>query len=287
MSPRARVRLAAFRPDAMQPDAIRPVATCTALALLALASSCSSGATTSERDPAVQDAVDRATAWLVRRDDSPHVYLFLGVIGRRFELGALDGMLERFDATLGRGPRTPDLLAARRILSAEHDFSTEGLALLTSEINRIHAPALYCDRLGLPLNYRQILKDASEAGGYPLTHVGLALIWMDALGCEPPVAQPARFRRNVIERMALLLDPADGLTDVEIEAAAFLHTLGRGDLVPEGFLAAVLAAQHEDGSWSHDTREEPQASDWHASCLALWYVLEATTAADAKRSVLP
>jgi hypothetical protein len=75
--------------------------------------------------------------------------------------------------------------------------------------------------------------------------------------------------------MAAGIVPDDRLDDTEIERAAFLYYMDRGDLVPSGFTASLLPAQNPDGGWPifwPDTQRG--GSHWHPTLLALWVLLE-------------
>ena len=237
-------------------------------------------------DARVGPATERAAAWLRARPiESPHEFLFLGVLHRRFGVPEFAGMLEGYDRAIAN-LRTPDLLAARRILARDQTAEEVRLELLGNAINRIHAPALFCDQREAPRGYKRLLRESAALGGYELTHVALALIWMEALGCELPFRAPEAFRESVVRSVADLLVPDDGIDDLEIVACAFLFTLGAGDRVGDAFVDAFLEAQRPDGSWAYDSVETGDEADWHATCLALWLLYELSVPEPEKRPVL-
>ena len=228
-------------------------------------------------------AIERAIAYLEPRIDNPHVCLFLGSMRRRFDLQAFADLPRKYDELLAGGGPSPDFLALRRILHPKNVCPPAILAMIVSEANRVLGPALYCDRGEYPPNYRGTLRGAVDEGGYALTHAGLALAFMEAYGCDPPVHDPRNFKDKVVTKMAALLDASDGTSDLEMESAAFLHLLGRGDLVPAGFVAAARAAQMPDGGWPGVS---VLASDWHATAVGLWLLLETSRGEEEKRSLV-
>jgi len=227
----------------------------------------------------LDQAIERAQALFDRGMDNLQVCLFLGAVRRRHGLEGFEEAASEYDRLRKEAQPVPDFRALRRILFPETTFERDEVPTLTDDVNRIFVPALYCDRFTAPLSYRRELIAAEKKGGYYLTHVGLALIFLESLGCESPFPDPAAFRERVCLRMAELLQPGDGVTDLELEAAAFLLTMGRHDLVDDVFLETTLRHQLPDGGWAF---ESPIASNWHASAMGLWTLLEVRNAGRAK-----
>jgi hypothetical protein len=85
------------------------------------------------------------------------------------------------------------------------------------------------------------------------------------------VELPAAFVENLYRANAALISAdATTVSDMKLEAAAFLHFAGQGARVDRTFVESVLLTQQRDGGWgkSGDTR-----SDWHATILALLLLL--------------
>ena len=226
-------------------------------------------------DP-VHAAIERARAFLAARPrDTTGSLLFLDLLHRRFGLEEFAGMLAEYDRLAAGMPRpAPDVLSSRRLLDAGTRIEPELLRRLVSKVNRITHPALHAREVPLPGRYANRLARAADAGGYELTHAGLALVWLAEHGRTDVVDEA--FVERVARDMAALLQPADGTSDLEIEAATFLHALSRGELVPTAFIDAVLDAQLPDGGWPADPAAPDEPND-HTSALALWLLLEAST----------
>jgi len=138
-------------------------------------------------------------------------------------------------------------------------------------INVLTIPALYCDQLPYPMSYASILEAGRLAGGYELTHVGMALRWIDENGCTSPM--DAGFEPTVAQDMAGLVDPSDGVTDLEMESTAFLMYMERRDLVHPEIFAAIAEAQRPNGGWSEDSADASLATSWHPTSMAIWSLL--------------
>jgi len=111
----------------------------------------------------------------------PYALLFLDVIYRRFDVMEFKDSLQRFDNELPNNPFIePTMKVFRRIGDNSNQPSPSDFieAKKQGELNLVVIPALYCDRLGLPSNYPQILEETAKKGEYNLTHVLLALIWL-------------------------------------------------------------------------------------------------------------
>jgi hypothetical protein len=152
----------------------------------------------------------------------------------------------------------------------DNPLRLEDMDAVTHPSDRLVVCALYCDRLGLsPSFFSEMLDKAADAGGYYLTHALLAVIWLREYGGD--LELPAAFVENLYGANAALISAdARTVSDVKLEAAAFLHFAGQGARVDRTFVESVLLTQQRDGGWgkSGDTR-----SDWHATILALLLLL--------------
>jgi hypothetical protein len=108
-----------------------------------------------------------------------------------------------------------------------------------------------------------------KKGGYELTHVAIAIRWLEENGCEPHL--PA-LRAEVADAIAAGVRSDPHVDDVELESAALLYYLGRPELVPADFPLSILPAQRGDGGWAA-LPDDPR-SDWHPTMFALWVLLE-------------
>jgi hypothetical protein len=103
-----------------------------------------------------------------------------------------------------------------------------------------------------------------------LTHALLATIWLQDNNCE--VSLPDNFTEYLYQSNAALAGNGVVITDIQLEAAAFLYEAGQGNLVNPAFVQNVIAAQLTDGGWSV-TQDTPGNMDWHPSVLALMILL--------------
>ena len=119
----------------------------------------------------------------------------------------------------------------------------------------------------LPDSYSSKLVEAAARGDYMLTHALLAWIWIQENSCE--VELPEGFTGNLYRANAALINNDSVVTDLELEAAAFLYLAGQHTLVSTAFAQRVIASQNGDGGWLL-TSDKPGNSDWHPTVLALF-----------------
>lgn len=202
----------------------------------------------------------------------PLAVLWLDVIYRRFGIVEFADALERYDQLLAGYPENarPLLRVFRRIGDHDNPLDTEDLVAVSSELDLITVPALYCDQLALPDDYSELLEIAAELGDYHLTHVLLALIWVQENGCE--LALPTGFVEDVYFATAGLINDDVVVKDLELEAAAFLYLAGQGTLVDSSFIETVVVNQNEDGGWAF-SGDDQSVSYWHSTILGLLLLL--------------
>ena len=220
--------------------------------------------------PDLSRAVARAIDFF-RDSREPYALLWLDVIYRRFGVAEFADALQRYDQVLAERPEQAPLLRVfRRIADHDNQLQAEDLQKVTNELDLITVPALYCDRLGLPDDYPATLEKAVSRGGYMLTHVLLALIWIHENGCE--VQLPEGFIEEVYHANAALINDDPVVNDLELEAAAFLYLAGQGALVNYAFVERVIAVQNDDGGWRYSS-DVPGESNWHPTILGLLLLL--------------
>lgn len=238
-------------------------------------------------EPDLHTAITKAIDFLEDRNE-PYALLWLDVIYRRFGITEFADALQSYDQLLTEQPEEASLLRVfRRIadydneLLQEEDFKAVSLS---SDIIIVHA--LYCDRLGLPVDYPRMLDREAREGGYHLTHVLLAWIWVQENGCE--LALPDGFIDELYRANAAIInnDPTT-VDDLKLEAAAFLYLAGQGDLVDDSFVERVIASQNGDGSWGHSSNDqEAEYLHWHSTILGLMLLLHVEFPADSYPPVL-
>lgn len=224
--------------------------------------------------PGVEDletAVARAIGFLSETRE-PQALLWLEQMHRRFGVAAFAGSLERFDELLGLQTReAPRLRLFRRIADPGNELQLADLESVSHPSDGIIVSALYCDRLELSESYAELLKRAVGAGGYYCTHALLAWVWIREFGGQ--LCVPAAFPDVLFDANAAIANRDQStVTDLKLEAAAFLHLAGEGARVDPAFIATVFRTQNEDGGWG-TTRAKPGVSDWHGTVLALLLLL--------------
>jgi hypothetical protein len=236
--------------------------------------------------PDMHTAITKAIGFLEDRRE-PYALLWLDVMYRRFGITEFADSLQRYDQVLTERPEEAPLLRVFRRM-ADYDNSLQSGDLqavsLPSDILIIHA--LYCDRRGLPLDYPKMLATEAGQGGYHLTHVLLALIWVQERGCE--LTLPEGFTDEVYSANAAIInsDPKT-VDDLKLEAAAFLYLAGQGDLVDDSFIDHVIESQNDDGSWGHPNEgEDKDYWYWHSTILGLLLLLHLEFPADSYPPVL-
>jgi hypothetical protein len=213
----------------------------------------------------------------------PYALLWLDVIYRRFGINEFADSLQRYDEVLTERPEEASLLRVfRRMADYENDVQPKDWDAVSLQSDLIIVHALYCDRpeRGLPVDYPRMLDREASQGGYHLTHVLLAWIWVQENGCE--LALPDGFVDELYSANAEIInsDPKT-VDDLKLEAAAFLYLAGQGDLVDDSFVERVIASQNGDGSWgSSSNDQEAEYLHWHSTILGLMLLLHVEFPAD-------
>lgn len=220
---------------------------------------------------ALDTAVARAIAFLTDSHE-PQALLWLELMHRRFGVTAFAGSLERFDELLELQPQEAARLRLfRRIADPGTELQFADLEAVSHPSDRIIVSALHSDRLDLPESYADLLDRAVGAGGYYCTHALLAWVWIREFGGRLRVA--AGFPDALFDANAAIANADKGIvTDLKLEAAAFLHLAEEGARVDSALIETVFRTQNEDGGWGA-TRVDPGRSDWHGTVLALLLLL--------------
>lgn len=218
----------------------------------------------------LQEAVGNATVYLAETQE-PYGLLMINVLYRSFGITQFADSLQRYDQLLSQNPdNAPILRIFRRIADYKNELQPTDFSAVTAEVDKITVPALYSDKVRLPEDFQSKLNDAANSGGYLLTHTLLAIIWLHDNNCEQSI--PDDFKTSVYQATAGLIDDNSVITDIELEAAAFLYAAGQGELVSDAFVEQVIAVQNYDGGWSPSSDVQDD-SFWHASVLALMLLL--------------
>jgi hypothetical protein len=239
-------------------------------------------------EPDLHTATAKAINFLEDRNE-PYALLWLDVIYRRFGITEFAEALQRYDQILTEHPEEESLLRVfRRIADYNNPLQTEDLKAVTLSSDIIIVHALYCDRpeCELPIDYPRMLDREAGKGGYYLTHVLLAWIWVQENGCElelPDESIDELYRANA----AIIDNDPKTVNDLKLEAAAFLYLAGQGNLVDDYFVERVIASQNGDGSWGSSSNEdEAEYLHWHSTILGLLLLLHVESPADSYPPVL-
>jgi hypothetical protein len=225
---------------------------------------------------AARDRAVRYFAEQVHAADPGWVDLF-GYLHRRFGVRvtlASGAVLHEMRAGVAR----PEVHALyRRIDDPDASVEKAEIAALPTPIDRITASALHCDRIPLPADWLEILRKASRAGAYALTHAVLATEWTVENGCleraaaaELHAEQVALLEKLVAER-AVLATTHEAAADIWIEAMVMLDYGGEPARVRREWVEEMLTLQHDEGGWPRHPRSK--RPDPHATALALWVLL--------------
>jgi hypothetical protein len=232
-------------------------------------------------EPDLHTVTTKAIEYLENRRE-PYALLWLDVLHRRFGIEEFTDSLQRYDEVLDEQPENAALLRVfRRMADYNNPLHTEDLQAVTLPSDLLIIHALYCDRPErvLPIDYPSMLAREANEGGYHLTHVLLAWIWIQENGGE--LELPDGFIYDVYHANAALINTDSTTTDLEMEAAAFLYLAGQGDLVDDSFVERVIASQNDDGSWGQfNDGEDPDYWHWHSTILALMFLLHVECPAD-------
>ena len=219
----------------------------------------------------IKTAVSRAIQFLSDSHE-PQALLWLELIHRHFGIAQFADSLKYFDQLLADKPEeAPKLRVLRRIADRSNALRQDDLDSITLLSDEIIVAALYCDRLELPRSFPEVLGKAVRSGGYYCTHALLAWIWVQEYGGR--FAAPAGFVDELFAaNTAIVNEETSSVTDLKLEAAAFLCLAGQGARVDAAFINSVLGTQNADGGWGK-TREEPGRSAWHGTVLGLLLLL--------------
>ena len=222
----------------------------------------------------VAAVVANAIAFLKSARD-PHALLFIGVIHSSCGVKEFANALELYDAELPKHPtRAPVLRVFRRMFDANNPIQLEDWEHVTIQTDRLLVSALYCDRLGLPESFADVLARAVRQGRYAATHALLAWVWIQENKCQ--LTAPPGFFEDMCRTVAGIIDEdPTSVNDIKLEAGAFLclaHQVHRVDL---GFVRRVIAFRNEDGGWGRPVEGagHPSESSWHSTILALMILL--------------
>jgi len=212
----------------------------------------------------------------VNQTREPYGLLFMDLMHRRFGVPEFADALKRYDEEIARRPKeAPVLRVLRRAGDANNPIQPDDWDHVLIHTDRLLASALYCDQLGLPPSFAEVLAKGVRAGGYHATHALLAWIWVQDNRCELTV--PDGFVEEMYRAVAAILeDRPTMVNDLKLEAAAFLCLARQGARVDPRFILHVVSIQRADGGWGQLDEVDPAKPDessWHSTILALLLLL--------------
>jgi hypothetical protein len=228
----------------------------------------------------VKTTITNAIAFL-RKQREPHALLFMGLIHRRCGVKEFADARELYDEVLPAHPeRAPVLRVFRRMFDANNPIRLEDWEHVTLQTDRLLISALYCDRLGLPESFAEALSRAVSQGRYAATHALLAWVWVEENRCPLPL--PEGFLEKMYGAVAAIIDDdPTTVSDIKLEAGAFLCLARQAARVDLGFVRRVIAFRNDDGGWGipAEGAGNPNESSWHSTILALMILLHVRLAA--------
>jgi hypothetical protein len=219
-------------------------------------------------DDELEVAINNAITYLEQTNE-PFALLMLNVIYRQFGIQEFKDTLQRYDEILSSCSHSIMKLY-RRIADYNNTVDETDFKAIVEQEDTITIPALYADQRSPSSNYPKVLMDAKDRGGYMMTHALLATIWLQENNCN--ISLPENFIETLYYDTAALTESDLPVTDVALEAAAFLYEAGQGNLVYPDFAENVITTQNPDGGWSLSS-DTPSGSNWHPTILALMMLL--------------
>jgi len=229
-------------------------------------------------EPDLQTAITKAIDFLEDKRE-PYALLWLDMIYRRFGISEFSDSLQRYDQILTEEPEQVSLLHVfRRMADHYNQVDDKDFQAVSLPSDIIIVNALYCDRRGLPLDYSEMLEREASQGGYHLTHVLLAWIWVQENGCK--LELPEGFIDDIHSANAKIINENPMIVDdLKLEAAAFLYLAGQDALVHDSFIERVIASQNDDSTWGNSNDKQTEEY-WHSTILALLILLHVEFPAD-------
>lgn len=222
---------------------------------------------------ALDDAIHKSLAWLEVRAASmpPLVVPVLRYVQRRHaDVPGLAQLILRIQAV----PVPPGIRERYQRLFEPEAPPPKTLPKARDRDERIILRALYCDVFPPDEAYCQELQKAARRGGYGLTHVAIALCWIQDRRGDLRCFRDDLSPQAVAQALLRLAHQERYCTDVGLEALAYLSCIERSFTVPEQAVAHVLRAQRADGGFSK-TGSPHSSGNTHTTVLALWVLLDA------------
>jgi hypothetical protein len=195
----------------------------------------------------VRTAVANGVQFL-NRTREPYGLWFMGMMHRLFKVPEFADALKRYDEVTAERPKeAPVLRVLRRLNDADNPLQPDDWDHVLIHTDRVLATALYCDRLGFPDSYPDVLERGVKEGGYHATHVLLAWTWLQDNRCKLPMRDG--FAEDLYRANAAILEESSAVVnDLKLEAAAFLCMARQGKRVDPRIIRHVVSIQRADGA---------------------------------------
>lgn len=237
--------------------------------------------------PRADAAIARGLTYLEQTDPNPHLVLFMNNFYRRFGMTRFRDAAAIFDMEMKMTNESTlaVMRGLRRLIDARNGLGVPVSDLCVPGADLQVCPALYCDRAEAPATYAETLRASLARGGYELSHIGMAMMVAQDLGCADFI--PAEIASGAVDGMKKLVAVDGRLTDLEMESATTLTYLGHGSSIPEGFAEEILAHQKPNGGWDFDSATPQERGNWHATTYAIWYLLESRPVPRPRPTMVP
>lgn len=223
------------------------------------------------------DSIERATSWMGVHAD----WGTLPITGHWAALAAWSGFgqpeIERLAFSfLLRADRGPDenAFVRSRLLSVPFGGTfrdADPQSVISNQIDDLTVAAALCIEQPLDDTFLDHYDALMERGGYGPTHLLLAMIMLRTAGCESPLE--AHHQEAVLSAVRSEVGISGPVTDLELEAAAWLLDWGDTEAIDEALIDRILASQLPDGGWSNG--EVESIANWHSTAVGMWFVIGA------------
>lgn len=236
-----------------------------------------SGAAVSGRReaPSLIDPLQSGIRYLNAIDAPPAYQLLIeAILHRHLHIEAFEGSAAAYSAYLQARPDAVEQRRFLRVLDGCHQQAFEISSL--PAVDQLTLPPLYCSGPEQMAAWSQLVADALGRRDTGVTHALMGYLFGRASGCRDEALDV--HGDALLSAVGALVEPEDGLSDLEVEAMALLMSADARALVSTDALGALVEARNADGGWG----ELHEPSNWHTTGLAVW-VLSAAQLPAAER----
>jgi hypothetical protein len=224
----------------------------------------------------VANVAAKSHAWMLQNQTERHykadvVWIF-DVLIRKFGLHEPRAVaLFRRDVRDGRFWKS-SFSPLLHVLVPEVHYRPDNAQISQGPIDRIVNRAIWCDKLEPDADMHMQMFNLAAKGGYELTHMYLALLILREQACpfyKAHAAELADFEKRWVRTMEQLIENERNISDLHVEAAAFMAYGRQKKVTSSKFLLRFL-------SEAENHLDNPYVSKMsgHTAVLILWYALE-------------